>query len=297
MAPLDWGIQVILWLQQFSPALDIPFKAISFTGEEEFYLLILPLIYWCLNRALGARLTVLVMFSSYVSGLAKLLFNQARPFHYDARVQKLTAVLGNGFPSLHTQNSVTGWGYLAVQARQRWLIIVAALLIVLVPLSRLYLGVHFPTDLLGGYFIGAILLVLYVWLEPRAETWLAQKGVRWQLGLAIAVPLVLLLALPSADEISVTSLAMLMGALIGFALERRWVGFESGGAWQTQIGRYVLGVVVVVILRFGLKAAFAGLEPEIAFRVIRYAVMGLWFAAGAPWLFVRLRLAPASKRA
>lgn len=68
---LDWGIQVILWLQHFSPTLDLPFKAISFTGEEEFYLLVLPLIYWCLNRHLGARLSVLTLFSSYISGLAE----------------------------------------------------------------------------------------------------------------------------------------------------------------------------------------------------------------------------------
>jgi membrane-associated phospholipid phosphatase len=291
---LDWGIEIILWLQRLSPTLDIPFKAISFTGEEEFYLIVLPLVYWCLNRALGARLTVIAMFSAYVSGLAKLLFNQVRPFEYDARVQQQTDVLGNGFPSLHTQNAVTFWGYLARQVRRRWMGSVAVLLIVLVPLSRLYLGVHFPTDLLGGYAIGALLLLLFLWLEPRAEAWLARKGVGWQLGLAIVVPLVLLLALPSADEISVTSLGMLMGALIGFAIERRWVRFESGGAWLTMVGRYLVGVLVVLVLRFGLKAAFTGLEPEIVFRVIRYVAMGLWFAAGAPWLFVKLRLAQTS---
>ncbi|MBC8446155.1 MAG: hypothetical protein H8D78_00245, partial [Chloroflexi bacterium] len=47
---LDWGINVILWFQQFSPTLDLPFKVLTFMGEEEFFLLLLPLVYWCLDR-------------------------------------------------------------------------------------------------------------------------------------------------------------------------------------------------------------------------------------------------------
>ena len=288
---MDWGVQVILWLQQFSPTLDPFFKAVSFLGEEDFLLLLLALLYWCLNRRLGARLTILTMGSAYISGLAKLLANQPRPFQYDTRVKQLTGVVGGGFPSLHTQFAVVIWGYLAAQVRRTWMWVLAIVFIVLIPLSRLYLGVHFPADLLGGYILGAITLLLYLRFEPPVEAWLARKGLAWQLVLAVLIPLLMLLILPSPDEITVTSIGLLWGASIGFALERRWVRFESGGKVWKQAVRFLVGVAIVLALRFGLKAAFDGLQPEMAFRVVRYAIMGLWFAAGAPWLFVATRLA------
>ena len=165
---LDWGIEVVLWFQQFSPALDLPFKLLTFMGQEEFFLLLLPLLYWCLDRRTGARLVVLFLFSSYLNAVIKILGAQPRPLDYAPdRVQPLWEQGGYGFPSNHTQSAVVVWGYLAAQFRRTWLWVVAGLLMVLIPLSRVYLGVHFPTDLLGGYVLGAIVLLLYLRLEPR----------------------------------------------------------------------------------------------------------------------------------
>lgn len=61
---LNWGIEVVLWFQQFSPALDMPFKALTFLGNEAFYLLFLPLIYWSIDRHTGAWLVILLLFSA-----------------------------------------------------------------------------------------------------------------------------------------------------------------------------------------------------------------------------------------
>jgi membrane-associated phospholipid phosphatase len=288
---LEGSIPIILWLQQFSPALDVPFKAITFLGEVDFFLLFLPLFYWCLNRRLGARMSILIPLSSYIGAVAKVALNQPRPFELDPRVRAIVPTHDRGFPSLHTQNTVVTWGYLGAALRRTWLWIVAGLLMVLVPLSRLYLGVHFPTDLLGGYVIGAALLLLFLRLEPAAETWLGERGFVWQLGAALALPGLLLLFLPGADETAVVSGAMLIGASAGFVLERRWVGFETDGAWQQRALRLLLGGVVLLGLRVGLKEAFSGLQPEPVFHFVRYALMGLWYGAGAPWAFVRLGLA------
>jgi membrane-associated phospholipid phosphatase len=288
---LDWGIRVVLWFQQFSPKLDLPFKVFTFMGEEEFFLLLLPLIFWCVDRRAGMRVTVLFLLSVYVNSVTKILAGQPRPFEYDPRVKKLFEATGQGFPSGHTQSAVVVWGYLAAQFRRVWLWVVAVLLIVFIPLSRVYLGAHFPTDLLGGYVIGALLLWLYLRWEPGSEAWLEKKGLAWQLGLATVVPLVLLAVSPALDESIVTATAVMMGMGAGYALERRWVGFEAAGVWWKRVLRVLLGVAVIFGLRFGLKAAFVGLEPEPLFRFVRYALIGLWGGLGAPWTFVRMRLA------
>ena len=79
------------------------------------------------------------------------------------------------------------------------------------------------------------------------------------------------------------------------ALEQRWVGFESGGpGWRRRVFRLLIGLAVSVALWLGLKSAFEALEPEPFFRFIRYGLLGLWTALGAPWVFGVLGLAETS---
>ena len=91
---LDWGIEVVLWLQQFSPALDQPFKSLTFLGNLEFFLVFMPLIYWCIDRRMGARLLVLFLISAYANAIAKVVADQPRPFQYDPRVKPLVHAAG-----------------------------------------------------------------------------------------------------------------------------------------------------------------------------------------------------------
>jgi len=219
---MEWGLRVIAWFQQFSPALDWPFRVFTFMGEEEFFLLLLPLVYWCLDRRTGARLTIAFLLCAYTNAVAKAMAALPRPPEYaPGRVKVLWDATGYGFPSGHTQSAVVVWGYLAAQARRRWVWILAAVMMLFIPLSRIYLGVHFPYDVLGGYVIGAALLLLYLWLEPGIERWLEEKGLIWRLGVATLAPLILMLLFLTPD--GVTSGATLMGMGVGFVLERHWV--------------------------------------------------------------------------
>ena len=286
---MDWGVNVVLWFQQFSPALDLPFAVFTFLGDEEFFLLLLPFVYWCLDRRTGARLTVLFLMSMLVNYVAKAIGAQPRPFQYDPRVLMIRDASGYGLPSGHTQSAVVVWGYLGSQFRKKWLWVVVALLVVLIPLSRVYLGVHFPHDLLGGYVLGAVSLALFLWLDPRVEGGMSQQGLAWQLGLMALVPALTIALSPSED--SVTQGATLMSMGIGFILERRWVRFEPSPTWWKRLVAFLLGIVVVGGLWGGLRVAFDGLEPALVFRFVRYGLTGLWGSLGAPWVFVRLRLA------
>ena len=265
---LNWGVETIVWLQQFSPQLDLPFKAFTFLGNEEFFMLILPFVYWSLDRRTGARLAILFLFSAYVNTVAKALAGQPRPFQYDKVVQPLIRAGGGGFPSGHTQSAVVIWGYLAAAFRRPWLWVVAGALILLIPLSRVYLGVHFPTDLLGGYLIGTALLLLYLRFEPGVEEWLSQRGLPLQLFLALALPALLLLLFVAKERYVISSVAVLMGVGLGFVLERRWVGSNSGGGLGVRAMRFILGVAILFALQVGLKTAFSGLDPELFFRFI-----------------------------
>jgi len=287
----DGGIELILWLQQFSPAFDQLFIFFTLLGNETFFLVALPTLYWCFDRRIGARLVILFLFSIVLNSWAKLLADQPRPFEYDPRVRALVAIDTGGFPSGHTQSAVVVWGYLATQIKRRWFWGIAILLMICIPLSRLYLGVHFPIDIVGGYAIGLVLLLLYLWGEPAAEAWVAKQPLAGQLGLAVALPLLLFWSLPAVDHNAIAAAATLLGMGVGLALERRWVRFETNRVWRTNLLRLLVGMVGVAVFYLGLRVAFAGLEPEPLWRFVRYASLGLWCAWGAPWLFIQLRLA------
>ncbi len=289
-AILDWGINVVLWLQRFSPSLDAFFSFFTLLGEEMFFLLFLPFVYWALDRNVGALLALLFMLSSYLNNAVKELVAQPRPFEYDLRVQKLFEVDGYAFPSGHTQSALVVWGYLASQLRRRWATVVAVVLIIFIPLSRVYLGLHFPTDLLGGYLAGGVILLLFLLLSPRLTPRLGEWSIGGQLLLAAGVPALLFFS-PYLNEDAVSVTATLLGMGLGFILERRSLHFSPAGSVGKRLLRFGLGALVLVGLWGGLRAAFAGLEPAFVLRAVRYVVLGFWVAAGAPWLFLRLGLA------
>ena len=101
----------------------------------------------------------------------------------------------------------------------------------------------------------------------------------------------LVLIFPNCGKNVLSAMGALLGLGIGFALERHWIGFESHDTWWKRLLRFLVGIAIVAILRFGLRFAFANFDALNLYRFIRYAVIGLWGGFGAPWVFCRLRLA------
>ncbi len=294
---LSWGVALILWLQhQLSQELDSFFTIITCLGNGGFYLLFLPLVYWCVDRRHGARLAILILFSAYVNSVVKALAHQPRPFQYDPAVRKIVDAKGGGFPSGHTQGTVVLWGYLMVQFRKPWVWAAGIILMALILFSRLYLGVHFPTDLLGGYVIGAILIVLWFRLAPLMENWLVRRGLLWQMGMAIGAPLFLIFLFIARATYIIAPAGTLMGLGIGIILERKWLGFEADGALNKKILRFLLGAIMLFAFHWGLKYAFTSIGPAPLFRFLRYLFTGFWIAFVSPWIFLRLRLAEVERQ-
>ena len=163
------------------------------------------------------------------------------------------------------------------------------LLMLLIGVSRIYLGVHFPTDVLGGWIIGAIFLTAYFKLRHPIEKWLKEASLTKQIALALCGPLVLLLY-PTVTTTSITG--VLMGFGTGAALTCRFVPFRTQGAVWKRFLRFLIGMFILIAIRFGLSAIFPGKDESFyfVFRVFRYMVMGFWIGFGGPWLFLRLHL-------
>lgn len=312
---MDTGLN--LALQQLSPALDGVMRVISLFGQEEIFIVVIGLFYWCLDRDLGARLLLLLSLSDFANGLLKWTFHLPRPYWIDPQVKALSTEISYGLPSGHAQSSLTAYGYLAASLKKRRAWLVAAVLIAGVAFSRVYLGVHFFTDILGGWFTGALVLLAFTQLEPRVTRWIAPKSIGWQITALAAFSAILILVLigvrsilagvidpadwpvqagpidPRNANSLVSDLGLFFGASLGLMLMQRTRGFEVKGSWGQRAARLALGAIGVLVIRFGLGAIFPS-EPVITAMILRYlrhAMMALWAAWLAPLVFVKLGLA------
>ncbi len=166
------GIKMILAIQgALMPALDHPMKFLSYMGEEPFYMAVIPFLFWCVHRGLGASLLAFLVVNSYINMVFKWVFQGPRPHWYDSNVKGLYLETGYGVPSGHSQNALGVWVYLAHLLKkllnQTWFWYVAPALAILISFSRLYLGVHFPHDLVGGWTLAVIVLLVFIYLVPK----------------------------------------------------------------------------------------------------------------------------------
>lgn len=319
---LYWEISLILALQGLGDWLAGPMNAITLTGSTEFFVLILPALYWCWDSRLGIRVGIGLLASTGLNTILKIALHDPRPYWLDARVRLLTSPYASfGLPSGHAQNSVVMWGILGAYLRRAWTWVAMAALILLVGLSRIYLGVHFPTDVLAGWAVGAVLLVLVVWLERPAVTWMQRLGKELQVAAvgACSLAAVAIGALVSGGvhaawqvpgawaqnaatapfaPLAIDDLVLSAGTLFGLATGSILAGdvAASEGSWAQRLGRYLVGLVGILVLWKGVGALFSMLVPDQglvgqSLRYARYVLIGLWVSAAAPRVFVRLGLA------
>jgi membrane-associated phospholipid phosphatase len=314
---LDFGIRLISSLQGLGDWQTLPMKFFSFLGTEEFFMLVLPLLYWCVDSLLGIRVAILLMLSTSLNEALKMTFHGPRPYWYSTSVHGLAAETSFGVPSGHAQSATVIWGILAASLRKWWGWLVAILFIFLIGLSRLYLGVHFPQDVVLGWLIGGLLLWLALRFWKPLNAWIKKKSTAWQIFAAFLVSLVMFLlplipyvwlkainwrppqewAAFATQAISmqgaVTSAGTLFGLLAGLVWLARQGGFQTKGLWWKLVLRYLLGVAGVLVIMYGLKFIFPAGEdvPAYFFRYLRYALIGFWVSGGAPWTFIRLKLA------
>jgi hypothetical protein len=289
-AILSWGMDLVRGLQSLaSPALTFAMKGLSLMGTEFCFMAILPMVYWCVDKRRGLRMSALVLLSTAINLRLKLAFAQPRPYDLDPSVG-MAKEKTFGLPSNHAMTSAVLGGTAAPLFKRPWGLVGAIAFPLLVGVSRIYLGVHFPTDVLAGWAIGAAFVVLESLLGDRIERFMA--GLRESLAMAAVTAAALCMNFLTGNETA------LSGAFFGFvgaaiyAKKSAPFSAEKGSLRQKAL-RYIVGMVTVAIVYALPKLLLARLEADgiPLVRFIRYALVGAWTAAGAPRLFLRLGLA------
>jgi undecaprenyl-diphosphatase len=302
----DLGKELIILLQSLSPLLDIPFRIISFLGNEIVFVTILGGIFWGFSKKLGVKLFYLMIFSGIINIFLKGLFGLPRPYQtFPNEIAEISSASGYSFPSGHAMASSTFYGYVASLHKSNYLIIgISSLIIILISTSRMYLGVHYFSDILLGIILGLLLIYVFIKSYPSLEKFFKKQSDFMVLTfvLLISFTLMLISALTTVtfgnelDEASNGGLTgLLAGGTIGLLMERRYIRFSteniSTGAKIVRLffGYFIL--LTIYILGDSLTTNVTG-NFILVTDYFRYFVLGIGAIFIVPYVFNKFENIP-----
>lgn len=265
-----------------TPFWDRFFIGVTMLGEEYFYILVLGFFYWCINKEEVRYLVMVITFSSVVNGALKEIVNSPRPFMVEeVRALRTETAHGSSFPSGHVQIVASFYGALAHRYKKVWLWLIACVVVILVGLSRVYLGVHWPRDVVGGI----IFAVLSIFIISRMELYEKRQGVSWPYFILFALVVLSMFLLKSETYIKATG--AFLGFMMGYLVEDYYVKFDVRNGLFGQLLKFILGIALTLAIFEGLKAV---LPDSNLFVFIRYFATIFSVAAIIPWIFTKVGL-------
>ena len=264
-------------------------------GEETAFLVVALILFWCIDKRKGYYILSVGFIGTVANQFMKLWFRIPRPWVIDKNFtileQAREAASGYSFPSGHTQSAVGTFGGIAYVTKNRWVRLAAILIAVLVPFSRMYIGVHTPLDVVVA---AAFALVLVVVLRPVV---LGDKKEYIMILLcamtAMAIAFLCFVEfyrfpadidphnLASGIKNAYTLLGSLFGLIVVYIVDEKWLKFSVKAVWWAQILKVIIGLCLVLIIKSGLKAPLNLLLGESFGRAVRYFLMVI--TAGCVW--------------
>lgn len=289
-------MNLLYWLEGIRvPVLNEFMLAITYLGDEIAFLVVALVLMWCADKRTGYYVLSVGFLGTIANQFMKLWFRIPRPWVLDENFtileQAREAATGYSFPSGHTQSSVGTFGAIACITKNkivRWLSIA---IVVLVPFSRMYIGVHTPLDVGVAAAMAAVLVFV---LKPV----ILGKNERVFpifLGIMVTVSIAFLCFvefypfpadidphnMESGLKNAYTLLGSLLGLVVVYIVDTKWLHFPTKAVWWVQITKVAIGLGLVLAAKSGLKAPLEALFGEFVGRAVRYGMIVL--VAGTVW--------------
>lgn len=303
-------IEILLALQQFRNGaggfLTDFLNKMTFLGELNTAIVLMAILYWCVSKELGTYLLMGWSGNRLVNGMLKVTFCAYRPWIRDPRIlpygNSMTTATGYSFPSGHTMNAAAVYGGITVRKDMpAALRVMTAIMVVLVAFSRNFLGVHTPQDVLVGAAAG----MLVMWLVWRMMQWLQAHPEKDRLvvliGLLLAAAVAAYAAVkPYPEDYNAEGKLIVDGAkmandtfkgvgwcaafLVGWVLERRFVGFTTDIPMAQRVTRAAVGLLSYYAVSLILVPLVNGWIGGPAGTLISCFIQMLYISFCFPWL-------------
>ena len=281
-----------------TPAVSAFMAAITYMGDETVFMVLAITIFWCVNKRQGYYVFAVGLGGTVVNQWLKLIFRIPRPWVLDPGFTIVEsargAATGYSFPSGHTQNIVGTLGCIAIANKQKWVRICCAVFILLVPFSRMYLGVHTPLDV-GVSFVCAVVLVIALWPLFRSDEAFYKTGKAVLCGLlllsacyAVWVNVAAFPADVDAENLEHgmkngwTLLGCALGLCVSHVVDEKKLRFDTKAPLLGQVCKLLLGLALLLAVRAGVKPVLNAVTGGALWaNAVRYFLMVVF--AGCVW--------------
>lgn len=277
------------------PILNKLMLLITHLGEETAFLAIGIILFWCVDKYQGYYLMGAGLFGTLANHFLKILCRVPRPWVRDPGFHPLEEAVPNAggysFPSGHSQTAVGTFGCIAATQKNKILRAVCVAFMLLVPFSRMYVGVHTPADVLVGSCLGlAMVAGFYPLMLGNGK-----KNIPWVFAGLLVLSIAYLLYVElypfpadvdsdnyaSAVKNGYTMIGCFAGLLVVYFADEKKFHFETKAIWWAQILKTILGLAVVLAVKEGMRPVLEMILPTMPARAVRYFLIVI--VAGIVW--------------
>lgn len=277
------------------PGLNEFMLAITYFGDEIAFLVTALILFWCVDKRQGYYILSVGFIGTIANQFMKLWFRIPRPWVRDPNFtileQAREAASGYSFPSGHTQSSVGTFGGIAYTTKNKTIRILAIIIAVLVPFSRMYIGVHTPLDVLVAAAMAVVLIIVLhpVIFKHDGKYFPYLLGIMSLLAVGFLCFVEFYPFPADVDEHNLASgiknaytlLGSLLGLLMVYFIDEKWLHFPVKAVWWAQIIKIAIGLGLVLAVKSGLKEPLNALLGEGVGRAVRYFLIVV--VAGILW--------------
>lgn len=297
---MNFQLNILKFFQSMrTPVLNVLFLILTISTEVPVIILFTAITYWCINKKYGQKLLFTLIPNIIINTGIKEFVKAPRPIGLEGIESLRThTATGYSFPSGHTQSATTFWTTLMIIFKKKWLYILGTIIIFGVGISRLYLGVHWPVDVIFGWIFGIVFTVIFAKLFDIVD-----ESKNYKLLYFILVPFILFIFIVKSESY-IKYLGLLLGLIIGYIIEDKFIKFKTINDYKREedtnykennnknyivkcVYRFILGIITLGILYLVLD--YIMIDNAI-FSSIKYLIISLYAIVGVPALFKVVKL-------
>ncbi|MCX8059088.1 MAG: phosphatase PAP2 family protein [Spirochaetes bacterium] len=291
------GLEILEYISKIrTPFLNYFFYFLSFLGSEKFYLIILPLLFWCIDEKGAYKLTILFFISYFINDYLKSLFKIPRPFSINKNIA-IAYEESFSFPSAHSQGSATIYGAISLRFKGFLKILFLIFLPILIALSRIYLGVHYPIDIICGLIIGYFFVFLFSFFEKRIENFFENRSFLFKLVIIIVLDFLLIIIKYNSTSITGAFFGLSFGYILYNQINdvkknnrtsENEIILQKKGIILKKLIKYIIGLVFIFIFYFGGSVFYSKNHHDLKYYIfsyIKYLIIGFWISFVYPLIY------------